>query len=153
MQYKTTVLREGDILISVVGTLGRAAVAGPQVVGANVARAVAVLRVKGSVDPTLMRAWLTSSDFERQALMCTGSDSAQPTLGMEDLANFSIRWPQLKGERQSMSDRARKISDDSRRLQRQLHRQIGLLAERRQALITAAVTGQIDVTTARRADV
>lgn len=34
-----------------------------------------------------------------------------------------------------------------------LNRQIALLAERRQALITAAVTGQIDVTTARGVDV
>jgi len=34
-----------------------------------------------------------------------------------------------------------------------LNRQINLLTERRQALITAAVTGQLDVTTARGADV
>lgn len=32
-------------------------------------------------------------------------------------------------------------------------RQLALLSERKQALITAAVTGQIDVTTARGVDV
>jgi type I restriction enzyme S subunit len=38
---------------------------------------------------------------------------------------------------------------DLMKIQRGLDRQLSLLAERRQALITAAVTGQIDVTTAR----
>jgi type I restriction enzyme S subunit len=41
------------------------------------------------------------------------------------------------------------VADD---LNERLHQQLALLAERRQALITAAVTGQIDVTTARGAD-
>ena len=36
-------------------------------------------------------------------------------------------------------------------LKASLERQLALLAERRQALITAAVTGQFDVTTAGRA--
>ncbi|RBM18664.1 hypothetical protein DI005_18400 [Prauserella sp. PE36] len=43
--------------------------------------------------------------------------------------------------------------EDNRRLtdglRHKINRQLALLAERRQALITAAVTGQLDVTTAR----
>lgn len=152
-QYRTTVVRSGDILISVVGTLVRAVLAGPKAAGANVARAVAVLRVDRSVDRKLLQAWLTGPEFERQALRATGSDSAQPTLGMEDLANFSVRWPRLQDERQAISKQVARINDNFIRLAKRLHEQICLIAERRQALITAAVTGQIDVTAARGADV
>ncbi|MFD0772852.1 restriction endonuclease subunit S [Streptomonospora algeriensis] len=45
------------------------------------------------------------------------------------------------------------VASDGRMLQSAMDRQLALLTERRQALITAAVTGQIDVTTARGADV
>lgn len=42
---------------------------------------------------------------------------------------------------------------NDRALRRVIERQVDLITERRQALITAAVTGQLDVTTARGADV
>jgi type I restriction enzyme S subunit len=46
-----------------------------------------------------------------------------------------------------------KLRDSTERTSNLLKRQLALLTERRQALITAAVTGQIDVTTARGVDV
>ncbi|MEV0611081.1 restriction endonuclease subunit S [Polymorphospora rubra] len=147
-QYPTTIVKDGDILVSVVGTLGRVAIAGPSVVGANVNRAIAILRPKTGVDGALLAAWIDSADFEKQALLATGNDSAQRTLGMEDIANFALTWPSNAGEQQEI---ARAISSErhkSRQLIERLSRQERLLAERRQALITAAVTGQIDASTA-----
>lgn len=151
LKYRSTVVREGDIFVSVVGTLGRVVIADSRVAGANVARAVAVIRVGKDIDRRLMCAWLTCSDFERQALLATGTDSAQPTLGMEDVANFLISWPRCVEEQRRMAREVGVINSELCSIIEALNKQTSLLVERRQALITAAVTGQIDVATARGA--
>ena len=147
-QYSRTVTILGDVLVSVVGSLGKTTVITDDLVGANTARAVAVLRLKQKYPPLLFATWIGAPEFKRQALLATGADSAQPTLGMEDLANFSVRWPTDDAEQKEMAEAA-----DQHRMQTDtansvINCQLAVLAERRQALITAAITGQIDVTTA-----
>ncbi len=148
-RYARTITMPGDILLSVVGTLGRAAIVPDELAGANVARAVCSLRLRPDVDPGLFVAWIATSEFERQAVLATGSDSAQPTLGMEDLSNFSVRWPTDSKEQGRAAGEVEKGRQSHTELVRRTDRQLALLAERRQALITAAVTGRLDVTTAR----
>jgi type I restriction enzyme S subunit len=147
-QYPRTVVRTGDLLISVVGTLGRSTVASSRAAGANIARAVCSVRVLPDVEVELVQAWLGTSSFHRQASIATSTDTAQPTLGMEDLGNFELPWPADKGTRQQMLNSISTMRDATRTLRHCVDRQLALLAERRQALITAAVTGQFDVTTA-----
>ncbi|MDR6596372.1 hypothetical protein J2S66_004756 [Saccharothrix longispora] len=53
------------------------------------------------------------------------------------------------GEQQKIVDQIRQANDQVDLLMGAADRQLGVLAERRQALITAAVTGQLDVMTAR----
>ncbi|TLQ43738.1 restriction endonuclease subunit S [Streptomyces marianii] len=147
-QYARTVTKPGDVLLSVVGTMGRSAVVPPDLAGANVARAVASLRPRSDVPSELLASWLSTPSFLRQAHDVTGSDTAQPTLGMEDLGNFRLAWPtdqQGQEELLRVTGRTRRHRDE---LTRVLNHQLQLLAERRQALITAAVTGQFDVSTA-----
>ncbi|NHD16033.1 MULTISPECIES: hypothetical protein [unclassified Actinopolyspora] len=59
----------------------------------------------------------------------------------------------LKGidEQKCVSTEAEKHRSEAEQLSSKSSRQLDLLAERKQALITAAVTGQLDVTTAGRA--
>lgn len=147
--YPRTVLSQGDLLVSVVGTLGRAALVPPELAGANVNRPIAVLKPRPEVDRSALLAWLSGPDFERQALDVTGSDSAQRTLGMEDLANFRLSWPTRHDQVRQLSAACGQIEAEHQMLDRCLDRQQKLLAERRRALITAAVTGRLHVTTAR----
>ncbi|MFJ5531649.1 restriction endonuclease subunit S [Streptomyces sp. NPDC093261] len=147
-QYSRTVTRPGDVLLSVVGTMGRSAIVPPQLAGANVARAVASLRPRQGVSPELVATWLTTPSFLRQASDVTGSDTAQPTLGMEDLSNFRLSWPVDARDRVELLHSTSVIRQRQRELSRVLRVQRQVLAERRQALITAAVTGQFDVSTA-----
>ncbi|CAL9543361.1 hypothetical protein SUDANB105_04267 [Streptomyces sp. enrichment culture] len=147
-QYARTVTRPGDVLLSVVGTMGRSAVVPPQLAGANVARAVASLRTRQGVSPELLATWLTTPSFLRQASDVTGSDTAQPTLGMEDLSNFRLSWPVDEQGRDELLLITSTIRRHQRELTGLLEAQRRVLAERRQALITAAVTGQFDVSTA-----
>ncbi|MDT3723793.1 restriction endonuclease subunit S [Streptomyces sp. DSM 41972] len=147
-QYARTITRPGDVLLSVVGTMGRSAIVPPELEGANIARAVASLRPATDVSAELVAAWLTTPDFIRQAVIATSSDTAQPTLGMEDLANFRLSWPSSPSAQRDLLHEVRAIQRHGNRLVRAFQAQSRLLAERRQALITAAVTGQFDVTTA-----
>jgi type I restriction enzyme S subunit len=75
-----------------------------------------------------------------------GNIATIPHLTGEQLAEYRIQIPE-DGHR-----RVAELSSEIaviRKTQREMASADGLLAERRQALITAAVTGQIDVTTAR----
>nr|WP_143670980.1 restriction endonuclease subunit S [Streptomyces sp. b84] len=144
----TTVVREGDVLVSVVGTLGRAAIASASVQGANVNRAIAVLRPHSEVNRRLLTAWINAQEFAEQALLATGSDSAQRTLGMEDLSNFTLRWPSTATAQTRLAREVRKTQLGMLNLRKALLAQVAVIKERRQALITAAVTGQFDVSTA-----
>ncbi|WP_432183514.1 restriction endonuclease subunit S [Streptomyces tendae] len=147
-QYARTITRPGDVLLSVVGTMGRSAIVTADLEGANVARAVASLRPKSHVSAELVAAWLTTPDFIRQAMNATSSDTAQPTLGMEDLANFKLSWPSSPPAQRELLQKAQTIQHHCNCLVDVFQAQSRLLAERRRALITAAVTGQFDVSTA-----
>jgi len=72
-------------------------------------------------------------------------------LSLPDIRN--IRIPDIPLEEQRRLVREVERTEELINRQKSLRKkQLSLLAERRQALITAAVTGQIDVTTARGAD-
>lgn len=145
-QYSRTVTMINDVLVTVVGaTIGKAAVVSEDLVGANTARAIAVLRLNPKHAPSLFATWIDTPEFKRQAQLATGADSAQPTLGMEDLANFSVRWPADYSEEKMMTQTAWEHQLETATVHAALNRQTTLLGERRQALITAAVTGGIAV--------
>jgi type I restriction enzyme S subunit len=140
-EYSRTKIVGGEVLLGVVGKMGQAALAPQWLAGANVARAVAVLRCKDPAVAPLLCAWLGSSEFLYQAELATSGDSIQPTLGMKDLARFDINLPTDSNAAVDLTSRLAKIDT----LVDETERFIELSKERRAALITAAVTGQIDV--------
>lgn len=80
-----------------------------------------------------------------------GNTATMTHLTGEQIAarRFPFPEPKVQEERVRYLDR---VIAEERRLLSAINRQIELLKERRRSLITAAVTGQIDVTTARGAD-
>ncbi|WP_231500073.1 restriction endonuclease subunit S [Saccharothrix sp. NRRL B-16314] len=78
--------------------------------------------------------------------LATGS--THKTIYFPDLQSLRIPLPPLSEQREIVAN----IRDENDRIDRLMDavgRQLALLAERKQALITAAVTGQLDVKTAR----
>ncbi|GAU65928.1 type IV restriction endonuclease Mrr [Streptomyces sp. NBRC 110611] len=140
-EYSRTKISGGEVLLGVVGKMGQAAVAPRWLAGANVARAVAVLRCRDTAVAPLLCAWLGSNGFLRQAELATSGDSIQPTLGMKDLARFDINLPTHPHAAADLAGQLAKIDT----LIAETERFLELAGERRSALITAAVTGQIDV--------
>lgn len=139
-EYSRTVLEPGDVVVSVVGTLGRAAVIDDAVAGANISRALARLVPAGVSGPWLVR-WIQSADFERMVDEVTAG-TAQRVLNMEDLVEFRVPVYTDPTAPTAQLEEAQARTATTRST---LARQRGLLLERRQALITAAVTGQIEV--------
>ena len=78
-------------------------------------------------------------------MLATGSDTAQPTLGMKDLAGFSLLWPKEVEDASRLADYLDEQTAKIDALIAKAERFIEVSKERRSALITAAVTGQIDV--------
>ena len=143
-EYRRTIVREGDLIVSIVGTLGRAAVIGPLLAGCNLSRALARVQLAMTIPKDLIRIWMGSRQFRVQAELATASASAQPALNLGDMKNFVIGvepqsdWNGLGTRLLDQERRTTSIVDA-------LRRQVNLLTERRQALITAAVTGELAV--------
>lgn len=81
-----------------------------------------------------------------------GNSSTMTHLTREQLKSHRIPMPAREVQLQIVQYLDESLKND-RALRRVIERQVDLITERRQALITAAVTGQLDVTTARGADV
>jgi type I restriction enzyme S subunit len=148
-EYSRTIVRNGDLLIAVVGSCGLAALVPESAEGANLARAVARIQVREGVDAHLLWCWTQTLDFSRQVALSTGSDTAQPTLNVGDLSNFTLSLPESGAESRRASQACREIIDWRDRALAMTASHLDLLRERKQALVTAAITGQLDVTTTR----
>ena len=144
LEYQRTVVRAGDVLVSVVGSVDKVAVVPASLAGANVARAICRLVPRPGISSELLGLWLQTPEYLHQAAASTSGDTAQPTLNMADLANFDVRFPALEAmERFSSALIAHlRTVDEARQV---IGRQIDLLVQRRQALITAAVTGELEI--------
>ncbi|CAN3982858.1 hypothetical protein [Kitasatospora purpeofusca] len=92
-------------------------------------------------------AWALSSPpvTDQVALLARGSTRAR--INLEVVREVMIPVPTTEQQQLSVA-RMSTLRSNVKALTTRLHRQLELLAERRQALITAAVTGQFDVSTA-----
>lgn len=144
-EYRRTLLRSGDLILSVVGSMGRAAVVTPEERGFNLNRPLARIRLRPEVSPRLIWHWTQTTRFMDMANLATGGGTAQPTLNLGDLAEFAVGLPQLveqwPGLLTTLEDVCRRLNE----AEETLGRQVQLLQERRQTVITAAVTGQLDI--------
>ncbi len=77
-----------------------------------------------------------------------GTSQSMANLKAEEIKGWPIPAAPL-AEQRNLCEAVRSSRAEVEKLRIAIKRQLELLAERRQALITAAVTGQIDVTTAR----
>ncbi len=138
----------GSIVIAMYGqgeTKGRVGVLSRP---SYVNQACCVLTPTGPVSTRFAYFWFRA---HRDGIVSLAFGAGQPNLSQEIIKGIRIPYPDLS--EQEKICRALTDSEQSMRSQRDaLQRRDVLLAERRQALITAAVTGQFDVTTGRGAD-
>ncbi len=147
-------VREGDLLITRANT--------PQLVGSTavvpqvrpkllLSDKIFRVRLAGGMDPHYVA---TVARGSRVRAACSaasnGASQSMANLRFEEIKDWPIP-PASPAEQNEFVARVSRSWDLANALREKIKHQLALLAERRQSLITAAVTGQLDVTTARRA--
>ncbi|MGC4797136.1 hypothetical protein ACLQ3H_23900 [Micromonospora saelicesensis] len=147
-KWKKFGVKLGDRLLSGSATMGAVSVVDdPSVVGSIPYTGLIILRpARPDVDMGYVEAFLSSSLFMRQ-IDVLKAGAAMQHFGPMHLSQIKSPLPPPERQRAVVS----RVSIAVKREQAMrslIDRQVSRIAERRQALITAAVTGQIDVSTA-----
>ena len=100
-RHHRTVLAGGEVLVSLVGSVGLCAVAGPELHGWNVARAIAVLRPVPDVGPSWLRLCIESEPVQAQVRERLNT-TVQATLNLADLKTVRVPLP-AKTERTAIA--------------------------------------------------
>jgi type I restriction enzyme S subunit len=94
-EYGRTVLRGGEVLVNVRGTLGGVAVATPEMAGWNVSREVAVVPVDLSLaNSEFIALWIASEECQRW-LTGVAKGVAYTGINIEDLRTLPLKLPHL----------------------------------------------------------
>ncbi len=134
----------GDVLLAVVGaTLGKSAIVPREFGRFHIQRSVAIFRPNQSTGPDWLNYLFLSDGFQR-LLWSNVSFSAQPGIYLGSLENFQIPIPSLD-EQSKIVEAITPVINSLEALVDEAQSAITLLQERRAALISAAVTGKIDV--------
>ena len=134
----------GDVLLAVVGaTLGKSAIIPADFGRFHIQRSVAIFRPNRATGPEWLNYLFASDGFQRLLWSNVGF-SAQPGIYLGSLANFQIPIPPVD-EQSKIVDCIAPALSSLEALLSEAQSAITLLQERRAALISAAVTGKIDV--------
>jgi type I restriction enzyme, S subunit len=138
-QYERTRLRGGEVLLSVMGTVGRTVVVPPEWIGWNVNRALAVVRVNGGVTAEYLGFWLRSpATQDRFAVEQIGS--AQKRINLGDLRKMVVPAPGVEEQT--------KLCEVLSAYEQRHACEAGCLAQLRTAkaaLMSALLTGEVRV--------
>ncbi len=142
-EMSATRVQQGDVLLNITGgSIGRTAVVLDDDLPANVSQHVCIVRPKPEVSPVVLQAALeTVAVREQIGLMQVGGN--REGLNFEQVRNLLVLLPTSWSE--GLTEKVAQANAHHRGIARSLVAQIVLLRERRQALITAAVTGEIKV--------
>jgi type I restriction enzyme S subunit len=98
-QFQRTILQGGEVLLTVVGTIGRAAIVPKELAGANTARAVAVIAVVPPAIPEFLELSLRENSM-RARLTQASHEVARKTLNLEDVRIAVVSLPPLAEQEQ-----------------------------------------------------
>ncbi len=138
-------LRQGDIVFGRRGEMGRAGLVGDTEAGWLCGTGSLRLRFRNqATDPGYIKLLLETASL-RAYFSISSVGSTMENLNAEILLAAPVLHPPL-WQQYEIVGRIRDLKSESLEVVPRLTRQIALLRERRQALITAAVTGELDVT-------
>jgi type I restriction enzyme, S subunit len=135
-------LHTGDVVVMRVGEPGRSAAVPAELDGSNCA-SILILRHGSLVSPHYLAYFLNSAVGRAQVALAQYG-AAQEVINVSDIVDFVLPVPPRKVQEAIVAD-LDDLCTANRNAIRAATDQMELLAERRQALITAAVTGQIEI--------
>lgn len=141
--HSKSILCEGDVLVVQTGDIGQAAVVPAEFAGCNCHALIVVAPLRSELDGEWL-SWCLNADYGYHTLLSIQTGALHPHLNCGNVKSIAIPVPPLVEQRSIVTFiRARTayftaLIDEAKRA-------IALLQERRSALISAAVTGKIDV--------
>ncbi|HIH9432761.1 restriction endonuclease subunit S [Klebsiella variicola] len=137
-------IKENDLLISITADLGSVCAADGSISGGYVSQHVSLCRPGRLVASSRWLAYFVLSDTAKEQLQGAGYGGTKVQLSLEDIRDLFIAYPP-KSEQIKIASYLDERLSDLDGLDHRAHNLIELLRERRTALISAAVTGKIDV--------
>jgi type I restriction enzyme, S subunit len=140
-RYPRTRLQGGEVLLTLVGTIGRTAVVPPEMAGANTARAVGVIPLTPSVRPRWVELWFRNP-AQIARLTAAAHEVARKTLNLEDVRFAPVALPPLAEQDRILSEVAAALSivgDVASQVDRAEHRANRL----RQSILKRAFEGRL----------
>ncbi|WP_455819214.1 restriction endonuclease subunit S [Pseudomonas cerasi] len=139
-----SIIKNNDLLISITADLGSVCVANSSISGGYVSQHVALCRPNKLVSSSRWLAYFIISDSAKEQLLGAGYGGTKVQLSLEDIKEFYVACP--PEEEQLLIDDYVSIQlSKFEKINNEADKQISLLQKRRTALISAAVTGKIDV--------
>ncbi|MDP1595378.1 MAG: restriction endonuclease subunit S [Methylotenera sp.] len=135
--------KKGDLLLTIVGTIGRSCVYQLDD-SISFQRSVCFIRLKKSCLPQFFY-YFTQSKFYQEQLHSKSKSSAQAGVYMGDVVATSVVYPIDYKEQSAITTFLDRETNKIETLIEKAKRSIELAKEHRTALISAAVTGKIDV--------
>jgi len=142
-----TRLRKNDLLFSITAYLGSVAVVDEEWIGAYVSQHVALCRLDSAHANSAFIGWFMLSREGQEQLKLGAAGGTKQQLALPDIRELQVPLPPLSEQRRIVSHLSERTATTDALIGK-AERFIELSKERRAALITAAVTGQIDIRTA-----
>jgi type I restriction enzyme S subunit len=142
MEYSRTILKGGEVLVNVRGTLGGVAVAGPEMAGWNVSREVAVVPVNASrVNPAFL-SYLIGSGTSQYWLGGVKKGAAYVGINIEDLRLLPVKVPKME-KQLDVVEHLDSLRKETQRLARIYERKLAALEALKKSLLHQAFTGEL----------
>lgn len=126
-EYRRTEFSGGEILLSLVGDIGRCAIVPAHMAGWNSARATAVIRLNDPTDARFVRLCFLSSPIQH-LMGAWATTTVQATLNLKEIKQIPLPWPP-----KSIRDRIANIVgtlDDKIELNRRMNETLEAMARR-----------------------
>ncbi len=126
-EYRRTEYLGGEILLSLVGDVGRCAIVPPEMAGWNSARATALIRLAHLSDAPYVRLCFLSAPIQH-LMQAWSTTTVQATLNLKEIRQIPIPWPP-----KSTRDRIAEIAgtlDDKIELNRRMNETLEAMARR-----------------------
>jgi type I restriction enzyme S subunit len=141
--YARARLKAGDIVYAIRGTIGECELVPSELEGSNITQDVARVAAKSDIDANWLR-WALLSSQIREKLASGSLGAAVRGVNICDLQDVRVPTPTIK-EQLAISAHIGMLTRNLDKLISEIGRAVILLQERRTELISAAVTGQIDI--------
>ncbi len=142
-KYVRSRVKTGDLLFAIRGGVGDVEIAPPSIEGANITQDVARISPKEGIDGRWLLHALRSPSAQRDVTnRITGATIRGINIEELERVEVPVPPPEVQGVLVERLERNHVVSTGAISL---LREQLGLLAEHRQALITAAVTGELEI--------